>query len=40
MLAVTAIFWAKVVEQQVALMRDDGIATDAFEWLDRQLKAR
>ena len=34
MLLTTAIFWAKVMEQQVALMRDDGIALDAREWAD------
>jgi cation diffusion facilitator CzcD-associated flavoprotein CzcO/predicted metal-dependent hydrolase len=34
MLAVTAIFWAKVLEHQVAFMRDDGIALDPREWAD------
>src|SRR5687768_10066686 len=34
MLTTTAIFWAKVFEQQVAFMRDDGIALDPREWFD------
>ena len=34
MLAATLIFWGKVAEHQVRLMRADGIATDAREWVD------
>lgn len=34
MLGATAIFWVKVLEHQVILMRDDGTAGSAREWLD------
>jgi predicted metal-dependent hydrolase len=33
MVAATVIFWAKVLEHQVRLMRVDGTLTDAGEWL-------
>jgi len=34
MLGATAIFWAKVSEHQIRLMRSRGIAADPGEWLD------
>ncbi len=33
MLAATLIFWAKVLEHQVRMMRTDGTATDVREWV-------